>query len=256
MVGHWLAPGIIAAMLHAVLLGSALSPAPPPKAVPQAAPDSKPVTLTIEPVANAATAFDRVAGDAPASPVAKQHSKGRQALPARSASKTAEAPPSVSSPSLTGTAPAVPLPTESAPVAPALPGNEHKPRATASAAEGPVDQFPKEAKEALKPRLLSPGYTCQGLLAGANLAAPVQVTIVLSIERDGSASATSVRAPTVPSVRGISEAAQRCAKLLHFSPARNLNGEHTTASAVVKVTFSNHRSAHMSHNKKKTTNAI
>lgn len=92
-----------------------------------------------------------------------------------------------------------------------------------------------------KPRLISSGAACQGVLGGA-LDEPTKVTLVLQVGTDGTASPTAVRSVAGQPVPELKAAAQRCAQRLRFLPARSASGQLVVASSIVKLTFSNHPS--------------
>lgn len=97
-----------------------------------------------------------------------------------------------------------------------------------------------------KPRLLSSGVECQGVLSGSALTSPTKVTLVLRVAKDGSASTTAVRADSRAHIPGLESAAQRCAQRLRFAPARSEDGSAVVSSSIVKLTFSNHYTANLS----------
>lgn len=106
-----------------------------------------------------------------------------------------------------------------------------------------------------KPRLVSSGAACQGVL-NSSLTAPTKVTLVLQVGKDGSALPTSVRAESNAQVPGLELAAQRCAQRLRFLPARAPDGSAVTAASVIKLTFSNHYTATLPRVSKRRHGAI
>ncbi len=98
-----------------------------------------------------------------------------------------------------------------------------------------------------KPRLLSPGSTCHGVISEAVFGAPAKVTLVLQVDKDGSASTTAVRADSPATLPGLTRAAHECARRLRFAPARTANGERVAAPSMVRLTISKHYSAHAPH---------
>ncbi len=98
-----------------------------------------------------------------------------------------------------------------------------------------------------KPRLLSAGSTCHGVISEAVFGAPAKVTLVLQVDKDGSASTTAVRADSPATLPGLTKAAHECARRLRFAPARAANGERVAAPSMVRLTISKHYSAHAPH---------
>lgn len=109
----------------------------------------------------------------------------------------------------------------------------------------PAAREPHGAGLATKPRLLSAASACHGVLSQAVFGAPSKVTIVVRVGTDGVAAPTEVRTDGHGDSRRLSRAAQECTKRLRFSPARNARGEQVTASSVLRLTISNHYSAHV-----------
>lgn len=97
---------------------------------------------------------------------------------------------------------------------------------------------------ATKPRLLSAGSTCHGVISEAVFGASAKVTLVLQVAKDGSASTTAVRADSPAVLPGLTKAAHECARRLRFAPARAANGERVVAPSMVRLTISKHYSAH------------
>jgi hypothetical protein len=97
---------------------------------------------------------------------------------------------------------------------------------------------------AAKPRLLSAASACHGVISQAVFGSPTKVTIVVRVGTDGAAAPTDVRAEGHGDTRRLNRAALECTRRLRFSPARNARGEQVTASSVLRLTISNHYSAH------------
>jgi hypothetical protein len=90
---------------------------------------------------------------------------------------------------------------------------------------------------ASKPRLLSAGATCQGVFATPESDID-KVTLVLSVNPDGTALATSVRTSSATSRAALEHAANVCARRLRFEPARSADGAVVAASSIVSLTIS------------------
>ncbi len=92
-----------------------------------------------------------------------------------------------------------------------------------------------------KPRLLSPGDACQGLFS-SSADGTSRLTLVLAVNEDGKASATSVRAPSAASQRAIERVAHLCAQRLRFIPARDAAGKIVAASSIVSLSINKRHS--------------
>jgi hypothetical protein len=89
-----------------------------------------------------------------------------------------------------------------------------------------------------KPKLLSPGVACQGIFKALPIAQD-KLTLVLAVNTDGTAAATSVVTGSgVP--QAVLRAARSCAKRLRFSPALGSDGRLVVASSVVTLTVAHH----------------
>jgi hypothetical protein len=123
-------------------------------------------------------------------------------------------------------------------------GHSSRPAALASGSPGKTGATPVLST---KPRLLSAGSTCHGVISEAVFGAPAKVTLVLQVDKDGSASTTAVRADSPATLPGLTKAAHECARRLRFAPARAANGERVAAPSMVRLTISKHYSAHAPH---------
>lgn len=97
---------------------------------------------------------------------------------------------------------------------------------------------------ASRPRLLSAASTCQGVLASAAMEMPAQVTIVLQVNKDGTASPKSVKTNAQPALPGLKAAVHSCARRLRFIPAQTETGERIQAASTIRLTIGGHYSAH------------
>jgi outer membrane biosynthesis protein TonB len=250
---HWVVPSAAAAAIHAAALIFGVLGAQPRPAPIEEPPATTEVLLENSELLNTIDAQRPL------------DEEGSSASTARSARQAAEPPPS----ELPERAPLKPShkPERSVAFAPAAPSlgetaMQAQPASTA-ANTGAVGSAADETHQAsnghaavsgshaqvsatapaLKPRLLSSGAVCQGVLGSSLLSAPTKVTLVLSVATDGTAAPTSVSSESGAKLPGLAQAAQRCAQRLRFSPARSKDGAAIAASSVVKLTFSNHYTA-------------
>lgn len=94
------------------------------------------------------------------------------------------------------------------------------------------------------PRLLSAASACHGVLAHAAVETPAQVTIVLQVNKDGTASPKSVKTSALAALPGLKDAVRSCARRLRFAPAQTETGERIQAASTIRLTIGGHYSAH------------
>lgn len=250
-VVHWLPPTVAALLIHGAGLSLALSPRLGPSVAEAAriqatlmSADLAELELNalepIEPNAEAhPTESSTPATRAIAAAKPRSAHTPRAVVPSRAAPhEPIEAAPVASEVSTQEATPASPA--GLTPNLPSPPNSAHtgSSRAPLGVTDATSSAMAPATLLGTKPRLISAGTACQGVLGGA-LDTPTKVTLVLQVATDGTASPTAVRAASGHPAPGLTAAAQRCAQRLRFLPARSASGQLMVASSVVKLTFGN-----------------